>query len=614
MAKVGKGRFVLYRFYDDAEELLYVGASADLITRMAQHSQEKPWWGDVADVKVQHFDTFDELVAAESHAIKAEKPLHNVIHNDVPMPWVSKPRRERGSGSFYQRADGMWVGRVELPSVNGKRKYKIVKSRDQADAMARFEALKELLGVASNPTEQSAANRRPTKRPACACGHVHASHPNEGACERCKCQQYRERPRRTRGEGSFFQRADGTWIGRVELAPLDGKRRTRVVKSMDRNVAIAKLKQLRADVEAGRIAVTTNTSVEKWMLHWIDNIHAKRKVRPGVIQDYRACIVNHINPAIGRKRIDKMTPQHVRDMHTAIGPRRTAELAHVILSKALKDATREGVVTRNVAELVDKPVYQKAKRDGFEVEVAKHIIATAFKVCEYESDAVRIAAGFLTGARRGELLGLRWPYVNQPNRPLLTFAWQLQSLTQDHGCGDPLPEPSPLARSDRKPSKPPYWPCGKARAAACPERHWNLPAHFDHELCEGSLLFTRPKTEAGWRVVPAIPVLHDAMMQLRTPNRHDLVWHHDGNPIDPRADYDIWRNVFRAAGVIGPTESLPPHNSRHTTATLLRAAGVDEQTRMEILGHATADSQRVYAHADRARHIEAMGSLAELLG
>lgn len=421
--------------------------------------------------------------------------------------------------------------------------------------------------------------------------------------------------RRTRGDGSFFQRSDGKWMGRVELPKSpDGKRRYKWVSSVDRNTCIDKLKKLRSDVDAGRIATTSTTTVEKWMTHWIDNIHSKRKVRPGVIDDYRACIRNHITPAIGTKRIDKLTPQHVRDMHTAIGPRRTAELAHVILQKALKDATREGVVTRNVAEIVDKPVYKKTQRKGLQAPMAKHVISTAFTACD-ESTAIRIAAGFLTGARRGELLGLRWRYVDL-EAGLLDFSWQLQSLTQAHGCGSPLDEPSPLARPDRMPKKPPYWPCGKTRAASCPQRHWDLPPGFEYEACERSLLFTRPKSEAGNRVVPAIPPLLEALRRLHDSqgnNPHDLVWHRGGQAIDPRADYDMWRETFRAAGLIGPTESLEPHVARHTTATLLRSAGVDEATRMEILGHASVTAQRGYAHADQARHAEAMGSLAQLM-
>ena len=461
--------------------------------------------------------------------------------------------------------------------------------------------------------EKSTPTPSAHKRPACACSHAHSSHPDGAACTRCKCLRYRERPRRTRGDGSLHQLADGTWRGRVELAPdRDGNRRVRWVQSRDRNQCIEKLRALRADVDAGRIATTSSTAVDKWMLHWIDNIHAKRKVRPGVIADYRACIINHINPAIGTKRVDKLTPQHIRDVHAAIGPRRTAELAHSILQRALKDAMAEGVATRNVAELVDKPEYKKAKRDGLPTRQAQHVITTGFTADE--STAIRIAAGFLTGARRAELLGLRWAYVDL-DTGLLDFSWQLQSLTQSHGCGDPLPEPSPLCRPDRPPKKPPYWPCGKAKAAYCPQRRWDLPPWFEYEPCERSLLFTRPKTDAGNRVVPAIPPLLMALRKLHAEqgvNPHGLVWHRGGRPIDPRTDYDMWRDVFRAADLIGPDESLPPHVARHTTASLLRAAGVDEQTRMEILGHASVDAQRGYAHADHARHLEAMGTLTEL--
>lgn len=407
--------------------------------------------------------------------------------------------------------------------------------------------------------------------------------------------------RRTQGDGSFFQRADGTWVGRMELPPgPDGKRRRRVVMSRDRNVAIAKLKKLRADVESGAIATTTSTTVEKWMLHWIDNIHAKRKVRPGVIDDYRAVIRNHINPALGRKRIDKLLPQHVRDMHTAIGPRRTAELAHVVLQKALKDAMREGVVVRNVAELVDKPQYAKNKREGLSMAQAKALLQTAIASRD-ESEATLRAAAFMTGARPAELLGLEWDRVHL-DEGYLDLSWQLQELKQSHGCGEPVDG---------------AYPCGRVRPGWCPQRHWDLPPGFEKRECYRSLIWTRPKTAAGERDVPIIKPLWMALSTLRDnasgPNPHGLVWHRGGVPIGPRADHRAWQSLALDAGLISEGQTLPRYVARHTTATLLRAAGVDEQTRMELLGHATTDSQRIYAHGDRTRQLEAMGSLAELL-
>lgn len=58
--------------------------------------------------------------------------------------------------------------------------------------------------------------------------------------------------RRSPGDGSLTKRkSDGLWIGSVEIPSLDGKRRQRRVFSKNRNEAIRKLKQLRADVDAG---------------------------------------------------------------------------------------------------------------------------------------------------------------------------------------------------------------------------------------------------------------------------------------------------------------------------------------------------------------------------
>jgi integrase len=407
--------------------------------------------------------------------------------------------------------------------------------------------------------------------------------------------------RRTRGDGGLYQRADGNWVGVVELPPADGQRRRRRVVARDRNEAIRKLKKLRTDVDEGRIAVTGNTTVAKWLDRWITDIHSE-KIRPTTLRDYRSAITLHINPAIGSKRLDKLTPQHVRQMHAQVGKRRAAEKAHVILKKALKDAIREGMITHNVAEMVDAPKYKKARRASLTVELARHVINTAYTSRD-ESEATRWAAAFLTGARQSELLGLRWSHVDL-DAGYMDISWQLQQLSQVHGCG---------------PGRDGKYPCARARPGWCPQRQWELPPDFEYQACHRSLLWTRPKTAAGERLVPIVAPLLVKLRALHADqgaNPRGLVWHYkDGRPIGPREDYKAWKSLLIEAKVIAPQdETLPMHVARHTTATLLRAAGVDEQTRMEILGHATTDSQRVYAHADQARHLTAMTNLNQLLG
>lgn len=67
----------VYRLFDEDLRLLYVGVAGNPGRRFEQHSIEKPWWGDVAHVRLRHFDTREAALDAELEAIRKENPLHN---------------------------------------------------------------------------------------------------------------------------------------------------------------------------------------------------------------------------------------------------------------------------------------------------------------------------------------------------------------------------------------------------------------------------------------------------------------------------------------------------------------------------------------------------------
>lgn len=80
---------VLYRFWNDADELLYVGITARPWERWKQHRAEKAWWEEVAKVTIENFATRAEVKAAETVAIKTENPLYNIAERrHVPAPEV----------------------------------------------------------------------------------------------------------------------------------------------------------------------------------------------------------------------------------------------------------------------------------------------------------------------------------------------------------------------------------------------------------------------------------------------------------------------------------------------------------------------------------------------
>ena len=399
--------------------------------------------------------------------------------------------------------------------------------------------------------------------------------------------------RRGKGDGSLFKRADGLWVGRVELpVGADGKRRTRTVSSRDRNEAIRKLKALRADVDANRIAVTSSATVEQWLNRWLPEIH-RRKLRPGTYDGYERIIRLHIIPHIGRRRLDQLTATHVRQMHDAIDSSRSAQLAHVILQRALTDAEREGMISKNVATLVDKPRHVAAKRKPLTADQAKQLLRSAIDT--QDPWATRWAAALLIGARQGELLGLQWNRVDLEAGEV-DLSLQLQVINPTHGCGE--------RHSDGT------YPCGHKRPGACPGREWKLPRGFEHQQLHESLFLTPPKTEG--RVVPIPAPLWTLLERLPygDVNPHDLVWHHeDGRPQDRYHDYENWQAALKLAGL----PPAPLHVARHTTATLLAIAGVPEAVGMAILGHASAAVHRGYAHdslpVSRAHMDRALGEL-----
>ena len=77
MGRRPQQRTALYRLYDDAGVLLYVGITDDLCGRMRGHETTQPWWPQVRRKTVAWYDERDEADLAETMAIAAERPLHN---------------------------------------------------------------------------------------------------------------------------------------------------------------------------------------------------------------------------------------------------------------------------------------------------------------------------------------------------------------------------------------------------------------------------------------------------------------------------------------------------------------------------------------------------------
>jgi integrase len=402
--------------------------------------------------------------------------------------------------------------------------------------------------------------------------------------------------RRPRGEGGVHQRKDGLWVGTLDLGYRDGKRRRKVVYAKTKTGAIRKLGKARTELAQHGDLPTTGETVERWLRYWLEDL-AGRRVKPGTLAAYRTAATEWIIPAIGGKRLDRLTPADVRAVHRYVeskGLTSTSALhAHRALGTALRAAVRDGRINRNVAaaEYTDAPRRAAHGRTGLSADQAKAVLLQAAE----DRLASRWLAAFLTGARQGELLGLRWQYVDL-EVGVLDLAWSLGRLGYRHGCDG----------------------CGK-RPQFCPQRRLDMPAGMEYEVLDGNLTLTRPKTKGSRRLVPIAPPLaaalklrFDAYLAERPSyvTDHGLVWpREDGRPIDGRVDWRAWKALLAAAGA--PSVTL--HEARNTAASLLHEAGVDDNTSALILGHSSVMVTRGYQRHDLTHARDAVAELGRLL-
>lgn len=67
----------LYRQYDKAGQLLYIGISCSFMARITKHAFSSSWFPDVNNINIEKFESRELAALAERTAIKKEKPMYN---------------------------------------------------------------------------------------------------------------------------------------------------------------------------------------------------------------------------------------------------------------------------------------------------------------------------------------------------------------------------------------------------------------------------------------------------------------------------------------------------------------------------------------------------------
>jgi integrase len=117
-----------------------------------------------------------------------------------------------------------------------------------------------------------------------------------------------------------------------------------------------------------------------FLRHWLDAV-AKPTLRSSTYDSYDDILRLHLIPDLGHLRMAKLSPADVQGLLNAklesgLSPRRV-QYIHAVLRKALKTAARWGLVSRNVAKLVDAPRVPKHEITPLTPDEAHRLIEAA---------------------------------------------------------------------------------------------------------------------------------------------------------------------------------------------------------------------------------------------
>lgn len=102
-------RVAVYRLFAKDGVLLYVGVTAHVAARFAQHEAGKYWWPQVAGKTVEWHDSRADALKAEAAAIVSESPVHN---GESP---AQRPSVALAAGGCSRCGPGGWRRRPLQP-------------------------------------------------------------------------------------------------------------------------------------------------------------------------------------------------------------------------------------------------------------------------------------------------------------------------------------------------------------------------------------------------------------------------------------------------------------------------------------------------------------------
>lgn len=394
--------------------------------------------------------------------------------------------------------------------------------------------------------------------------------------------------KRFNGEGTFRERPDGRWEGRLAYTDDDGVRRRLSFYGSSEADARKKVRTAARRLEEGETAKDSAVTVAAWCDEWCRTTLEASSRKPTTKSLMRSLIRSHVTTAkIGSVPLAKLRPSHFdawllelrRKTKTvdgvAVRSLSESTIARVfrVLSVVLEGAVRDGELAANPARKVERV---SAERSEARVLSAVEVGAILRAAKDMDADPrgrrshnyALFATIAATGIRKGEALALRWSDV-------------------DFDAG-------------------------------------TIAVRGTLSRVGGALIVTTPKTTKSRRVLAPAEGVMRLLKSHRVSQLEDRLhagdrWHDSGHVFttgtgEPRDPRGVLRSIVAAARRAGIAD-VDVHTLRHSAATAMLEQGTHLKAVSELLGHAgtqiTADT---YAHLTAPTARKALDGLSAAIG
>ena len=390
---------------------------------------------------------------------------------------------------------------------------------------------------------------------------------------------------------TVLERGKGSWYAILYVRDPETGRRKQQWRSLPgcKNKREAKIERAKliTEIADGSFVVSSQTTLAEWIAHWL-SIGAPGKKRKAVgrktLERYGELMRVHVVPALGHRRLQKLQSTEIDALYTQLAEKisaRTAHHVHNVLGSSLRTAVRTRKLARNpMADVIKVPSPGEADHGiALEADQLRALVqgfrgSVLFPI---------VAVAAFTGARRGEILALRWEDFDANARTLRIE--RAVEETEEHGLQLKGPKTERGKRTIEIDND------LVALLVAERERHLRIVAGVpDSATVDLSLVKLPPDA----LMFPCPPTHGEAFSFTKLRSPKDVT--------------DRFRSVATKLGFAG----LRLHDLRGTHETLLLDAGVPVHVVAARCGHDPAVLLRSYAKRTRKADRSAAGVIGSL--